>query len=45
MRRGSDGRARIELKDIDLRASLRAYRWFWLFFAIVVALVLLWPHP
>jgi hypothetical protein len=45
MRRGSDGRSYVELKDIDLRAGFRAYRWFWVFFVAVAALVLLWPHP
>jgi hypothetical protein len=29
-------RARVELKDIDLRAGFHAMRWFWLAFAILV---------
>jgi hypothetical protein len=37
MKRGSDGRARIEMRDIDLRSGFHAYRWFWLVFAVFVA--------
>lgn len=36
MRTGKDGRSYIEVGDIDLRAGFHAYRWFWVFFGILV---------
>lgn len=39
MKTGDDGRVRIELQDIDLRAGFHAYRWFWMFYGV---LFLLW---
>jgi hypothetical protein len=36
MRIGRDGRARIDLQDIDLRAGFRSYRWFWVAYAVLV---------
>jgi rare lipoprotein A len=45
MRTGKDGRSRVELRDIDLRAGFCAYRWFWLFYAALVVAWLLSGHP
>ena len=39
MRTGKDGRSYIELRDIYLRESFHAYRWFW---AAWVILVVVW---
>lgn len=36
MRTGNDGRSRVELSDIDMREGFRTYRWFWVFFALLV---------
>ena len=41
MRKGRDGRSRIELKDVDLRAGFQAYRWFWLLWALLLVVWLL----
>ena len=39
MREGKDGRSRIDVADIDLRAGFHAYRWWWLAYA---ALIVIW---
>lgn len=36
MRRNKDGRAVVELGDIDLAYGVRTYKWFWLAFAILL---------
>lgn len=38
MKQDRDGRVRIEISDIDLRAGFHAMRWFWVSFAILLVL-------
>jgi hypothetical protein len=37
MKRRADGRAVIEIRDIDLAHGVRSYRWFWLAYAALDA--------